>query len=52
MAEKYRETLVTLTFNNKIVINTLTEIAKEDTKYANVIVDCIEARLRKVRFMY
>ena len=50
VAEKYRETLVTLTFNNKIVINTLTEIAKEDTKYANVIVDCIEARLRKVRF--
>jgi len=48
VAEKYRETLVTLTFNNKIVINTLTEIAKEDTKYANVIVDCIEARLRKV----
>merc|ERR1712141_708849 len=42
------ETLVTLTINNKIVINTLTEIAKEDTKYANVIVDCIEARLRKV----
>ena len=26
VAEKYRETLVTLTFNNKIVINTLTEI--------------------------
>merc|ERR1711994_1224984 len=25
-----------------------TEIAKEDQKYANVIVDCIEARLRKV----
>merc|ERR1719411_1287185 len=48
VAEKYRETLVTLTINNKIVINTLTEIAKEDTKYANVIVDCIEARLRKV----
>ena len=51
VAEKYRETLVTLTFNNKIVINTLTEIAKEDTKYANVIVDCIEARLRKVSFI-
>ena len=48
VAEKYMETLVTLTINNKIVINTLTEIAKEDTKYANVIVDCIEARLRKV----
>ena len=52
VAEKYRETLVTLTFNNKIVINTLTEIAKEDTKYANVIVDCIEARLRKVSFIF
>ena len=52
VAEKYRETLVTLTFNNKIVINTLTEIAKEDTKYANVIVDCIEARLRKVSLKY
>ena len=48
VAEKYRETLVTLTFNDKIRINTLTEIAKEDQKYANVIVDCIEARLRKV----
>ena len=48
VAEKYRETLVTLTFNNKIVINTLTEIAKEDTKYATVIVSTIEERLRKV----
>ena len=48
VAEKYKETLVTLTFNNKIVINTLTEIAKEDTKYATVIVACIEERLRKV----
>merc|ERR1711962_356323 len=48
VAEKYRETLVTLTFNDKIRINTLTEIAKEDQKYANVIVDRIEARLRKV----
>ena len=48
VAEKYKETLVTLTFNNKIVINSLTEIAKEDTKYATVIVACIEERLRKV----
>jgi len=48
VAEKYKETLVTLTFNNKIVINTLTEIAKEDTKYASVIVATIEERLRKV----
>jgi pre-mRNA cleavage complex 2 protein Pcf11 len=47
VAEKYKETLVTLTFNNKIVINTLTEIAKEDTKYASVIVATIEERLRK-----
>jgi len=49
VAEKYKETLVTLTFNNKIVINTLTEIAKEDRNYASVIVSTIEERLRKVR---
>ena len=48
VAENYRETLATLTFNNKIVINTLTEIAKENIKYASVVVGVIEERLRKV----
>eukprot|EP00092_Neocalanus_flemingeri_P047972 GFUD01054570.1.p1 GENE.GFUD01054570.1~~GFUD01054570.1.p1 ORF type:complete len:262 (-),score=84.30 GFUD01054570.1:79-864(-) len=48
VAENYRETLATLTFNNKIVINTLTEIAKENMKYASVVVGVIEERLRKV----
>ena len=48
VAEKYKATLLTLTFNNKIAINTLTEIAKEDSKYASVIVATIEERLRKV----
>merc|ERR1719228_2852551 len=42
------ETLATLTFNNKIVINTLTEIAKENTRFASVVVAVIEERLRKV----
>ena len=46
--DNYRETLATLTFNNKIVINTLTEIAKENIKYASVVVGVIEERLRKV----
>jgi len=49
VADNYRETLCTLTFNNKIVINTLTEIAKENFKYASVVVGVIEERLRKVR---
>ena len=48
VAETYRETLATLTFNNKIVINTLTEIAKENMKFASVVVGVIEERLRKV----
>ena len=48
VADNYRETLSTLTFNNKIVINTLTEIAKENIKYASVVVGVIEERLRKV----
>jgi len=48
VAENYKETLTTLTFNNKIVINTLTEIAKENTKFASVVVSVIEERLRKV----
>jgi len=49
VADNYRETLATLTFNNKIVINTLTEIAKENIKYASVVVGVIEERLRKVQ---
>jgi len=49
VAENYKETLATLTINNKIVINTLTEIAKENDTYANVVVGVIEERLRKVR---
>jgi len=49
VAEKYRETLSTLTFNNKIVINTLTEIAKEEIKHAEVVTKVIEDRIRKVK---
>ena len=49
VAEKYRETLSTLTFNNKIVINTLTEIAKEEVKHAEVVTKVIEERIRKVK---
>ena len=49
VAEKYRETLSTLTFNNKIVINTLTEIAKEEVKHAAVVTKVIEDRIRKVK---
>lgn len=49
IAEKYRETLSTLTFNNKIVINTLTEIAKEEVKYAEVVTIVIEDRLKRVK---
>ena len=49
VAEKYRETLSTLTFNNKIVINTLTEIAKEEVKHAAVVTQVIEERIRKVK---
>ena len=49
VAEKYRETLSTLTFNNKIVINTLTEIAKEEVKHAAVVTQVIEDRIRKVK---
>ena len=48
VADNYRKTLATLTFNNKIEINTLTELAKENIKYASVVVGLIEERLRKV----
>ena len=48
VADTYKETLATLTFNNKIVINTLTEIAKENIKFASVVVAVIEERLRRV----
>ena len=47
VTERYMEALENLT-NSKIEINTLTVMATEDEKYAQVIVDCIEARLRKV----
>ena len=49
VADKYRDTLSTLTFNNKIVINTLTEIAKEEVKHAQVVTRVIEERLKKVK---
>jgi len=49
VADKYRETLSTLSFNNKIVINTLTEIAKEEVKHAEVVTRVIEERLKKVK---
>ena len=52
VADSYMETLATLTFNNKIVINTLTEIAKENTRFASVVVAVIEERLRKVKFSF
>ena len=48
VTEKYKESLDSLTSNSKIAINTLTVMAKEYEKYAQVIVDCIEAQLRKV----
>lgn len=49
VADKYRDTLSTLTFNNKIVINTLTEIAKEEVKHAQVVTRVIEERLKRVK---
>ena len=49
VAEQYRETLCTLTFNNKIVINTLTELAKEEVKHAEVVTRVIEDRLKRVK---
>ena len=49
VADKYRDTLSTLTFNNKIVINTLTEIAKEEIKHAQVVTRVIEERLKRVK---
>ena len=48
VAEEWKYTLLTLTFNNKIAIDTLTKIAKENSKYASVIVAVIEERLQKV----
>ena len=48
VADSYTETLAELTFNNKIMINHLTEIAKENTRFASVVVAVIEERLRKV----
>ena len=48
MEDNYRVTVVTLAFNNKIVINNLTEISKENMKYAIVVVGVIEERPRKV----
>ena len=49
VADSYTETLAELTFNNKIMINHLTEIAKENTRFASVVVAVIEERLRKVK---
>merc|ERR1711976_905877 len=49
VADKYRETLCTLTFNNKIVINTLTAIAKEEVQHAEVVTKVIEERLKRVK---
>ena len=48
-ADRYRETLAQLTFNNKIVINTLTDIAKEDASHAEIVTRVIEERLKKVK---
>ena len=49
VAEKYSSTLRELTFNNKIVINALTDIAKEDVEHATVVTKVIEDRLKKVK---
>jgi len=48
VAESYRETLSKLTFNNKLVINTLTEIANENKAFARDIVGEIEKRIHQV----
>ena len=48
-ADRYRDTLSQLTFNNKIVINTLTDIAKEDASHAEIVTRVIEERLKKVK---
>ena len=49
VADRYRDTLSQLTFNNKIVINTLTDIAKEDVAHGEIICRVIEERLKKVK---
>merc|ERR1711994_1157536 len=48
VADSYTETLSKLTFNNKLVINTLTEIANENKKFAREIVTVIEDRVKQV----
>ena len=49
VADKYSSTLKELNFNNKIVINALTDIAKEDVEHAHVVTKVIEERLKKVK---
>ena len=49
VADSYRETLSKLTFNNKLVINTLTEIANENKNFAREIVTVIDDRVKQVR---
>ena len=51
VAKRYRQNLEALTFNNKLVINSLTESANENRKYAQAIVTVIEQRMRQVLIM-
>jgi hypothetical protein len=51
VAESYRESLNKLTFNDKIVISHLTEVANENRNYGDIIVQLIEERLHRVRFL-
>ena len=48
VADSYRESLTKLTFNDKIVISHLTEVANENKNFASVIVQLIEDRLHRV----
>ena len=48
VADSYRESLSKLTFNDKVVISHLTEVANENKPYAGIIVQLIEERLHRV----
>lgn len=46
--KEYLDTLNTLHFNSKPLIDVLTDVADENKEFARVIVKCIEDQLEKV----
>ena len=52
LTEEYQTSLNDLTFNSKPHINMLTILAEENKKYAETIVQLIEAQITKVNVWF